>query len=264
MFDLANSVSVDLSRWSSAVCDRFAGAFTSSTSGLWERLVAGELRIVSHATSGLHAVLRLRAVPVRERIELSLPKRHVLEVILSGTPQKCVGFELGLAPSSVSSLGSLALRDLGVNCPIGRAPLALATLVTANVLRQVMVTEWRLVPDLADHFEIRLTHPQHALPAILSCAERQVASFILEGLLHTEIARRRQRSARTVANQVHSVFCKLEVSGRFQLLRTVVARCAAPTSSLEALSGRTHAALAELGRRQRPDSFQLLPSRIDH
>jgi DNA-binding CsgD family transcriptional regulator len=56
--------------------------------------------------------------------------------------------------------------------------------------------------------------PPPALPETLSAAEREVAVALLEGLSNSEIAVARRTSARTVANQVGSLFRKLGVRSR--------------------------------------------------
>ena len=64
--------------------------------------------------------------------------------------------------------------------------------------------------------------PEAELPAELSAAERAVVQAVLEGLSNAEIARLRGTSLNTVANQLRSVFSKLDVSSRFELTE----RCA--------------------------------------
>lgn len=59
--------------------------------------------------------------------------------------------------------------------------------------------------------------PEAELPAELSAAERAVVQAVLDGLSNAEIARRRGTSLNTVANQLRSVFAKLDVSSRFEL-----------------------------------------------
>jgi DNA-binding CsgD family transcriptional regulator len=56
------------------------------------------------------------------------------------------------------------------------------------------------------------------LAETLSPVESEVATFILAGLTNAEIARRRGTSVRTVANQVASLFRKLGVGSRLELL----------------------------------------------
>jgi DNA-binding NarL/FixJ family response regulator len=55
------------------------------------------------------------------------------------------------------------------------------------------------------------------LPAELSPAEREVMLLVLDGVSNAEIARRRGRSARTIANQIAACYKKLGVSSRLEL-----------------------------------------------
>jgi DNA-binding CsgD family transcriptional regulator len=63
--------------------------------------------------------------------------------------------------------------------------------------------------------------PQVNLPG-LSAAESQVAGLLLEGRTHDEIAKSRGTSRRTVANQIASIYKKLGVSSRAELLLSVM------------------------------------------
>jgi DNA-binding CsgD family transcriptional regulator len=54
--------------------------------------------------------------------------------------------------------------------------------------------------------------------ASLTPAESAVAAHLLEGRTNAEIARLRRTSARTVANQVGSVYRKLGVTSRLELV----------------------------------------------
>ena len=60
--------------------------------------------------------------------------------------------------------------------------------------------------------------PPAAALARLTPSEREVAALAAEGLSSQEIAARRQRSARTVENQLAAIFRKLEVGSRAELL----------------------------------------------
>ena len=51
----------------------------------------------------------------------------------------------------------------------------------------------------------------------LTAAEHEVAFYAAAGLSNAEIAARRQRSPRTVANQLASVYRKLDVGSRAEL-----------------------------------------------
>ena len=56
-----------------------------------------------------------------------------------------------------------------------------------------------------------------AAPVPLTGAEREVLDLLLRGLSNAEIAARRHRSGRTVANQVASLLAKHGVHGRAEL-----------------------------------------------
>ena len=62
--------------------------------------------------------------------------------------------------------------------------------------------------------------PHLRSPALdtLTEAEAEVAKAILDGLCDTEIATRRGTSLSTVRNQISSVFDKLDVNSRFELV----------------------------------------------
>jgi DNA-binding NarL/FixJ family response regulator len=65
------------------------------------------------------------------------------------------------------------------------------------------------------------------LPEALSPVERDVTLAILEGLSNAAIAARRRTSERTVANQMASIFRKLDVSSRRELLTRLTSGAAA-------------------------------------
>jgi DNA-binding CsgD family transcriptional regulator len=59
--------------------------------------------------------------------------------------------------------------------------------------------------------------PQTVVVSAPTTAEREVLRLLLEGFSNAEIAQRRGRSLRTVANQVGSIFRRLDVKSRFEL-----------------------------------------------
>jgi DNA-binding NarL/FixJ family response regulator len=65
--------------------------------------------------------------------------------------------------------------------------------------------------------------PERALAKELSCAEFAVVRSFIEGDCYATIARRRGTSERTVANQIASIFRRLHVSGRAELLSRLFA-----------------------------------------
>jgi DNA-binding CsgD family transcriptional regulator len=64
----------------------------------------------------------------------------------------------------------------------------------------------------------RLPATEVRSPGKLSDAEREVARLVVEGLTNGAIAERRGTSLRTVANQLASIFRKLDVRSRSELV----------------------------------------------
>ncbi len=63
--------------------------------------------------------------------------------------------------------------------------------------------------------------PEVQTPSGLSAAEREVTRAVVEGQSNKEIAVKRSTSPYTVANQLRSIYAKLGVSNRLEL----IARC---------------------------------------
>lgn len=75
---------------------------------------------------------------------------------------------------------------------------------------------WRLA-GLDDVALLEWPTSAPATPDGLTEAEREVLALVREGLSNAEIARRRGRSVRTVANQIASIFAKCGVRSRAEL-----------------------------------------------
>lgn len=119
---------------------------------------------------------------------LSPRERVVVESLREGVALKVVALELAIAPSTVSMHVASAARKLGLD---GR----LALVRGAGVDGATLVDR---LPGLAP-------------------GERAVAELALLGLTNAEIGARRRTSARTVANQLATVYRKLGVGSRAEL-----------------------------------------------
>jgi DNA-binding CsgD family transcriptional regulator len=88
--------------------------------------------------------------------------------------------------------------------PMLRAPAGLAVEVFELGEKTFAVLEWPL--------------EGHRTPAVLRPAERDILDLVLAGLSNAEIAGRRRRSVRTVAHQVDTIYRRLGVGSRQELL----------------------------------------------
>jgi DNA-binding NarL/FixJ family response regulator len=179
--------------------------------GEWEALVSGRWSLVDRFDSdGRRFVVAVRNDPAHtDPRGLTERERQIVEFLGLGHTTKQIAYRLGLSPSSVDNAIAAAQTKLGLPSrvqlgaffsPAGlRAKLAEVALAG----EQLLVGSYPLVR--AEAMEV------------LSEAERHVAALIVGGSTNAHIARIRESSERTVANQVQSIFSKLGVRSRLEL-----------------------------------------------
>lgn len=200
---------------------------------LWPRLCSGKLVITAHSASAESCELRLRCRPAGLRSALRHADGELLAALLAGECQKNFAIDRGVSPSSISNLARRCLRRIGTDCTLTHAPLGLALVATAYRATFTQVMAVIQAPRSADEeWIVSMPRSDAALLPRLSAAEYEVARLAMEGVLHEDIAARRQRSGRTVANQLRSIGMKLGVSGRFRWIDLSVRSGAALARSL--------------------------------
>jgi DNA-binding NarL/FixJ family response regulator len=65
--------------------------------------------------------------------------------------------------------------------------------------------------------------PDVQIPKGLTPAEEDVVRAVLDGHSNAHIARMRRTSSNTVANQLRSIYSKLRISGRLELIKRCIA-----------------------------------------
>jgi DNA-binding CsgD family transcriptional regulator len=194
-----------------------------SLSELWFALTTGKLTIVSSGCSERECFLKLCRLPEHARFFLAPRHRSILLRVLAGESQKSLAIELELAFSTIAVTGSHSLAAMGAPVSVSRAPLLLALAAHAATgvpLPPALLT--RTADCAGDEFLLIAQRPDRELAPSLSAAERDVLRALIEGRTHAEIAARRRRSKRTVANQLSSIFRKLRVRGRAELVGKLV------------------------------------------
>jgi DNA-binding CsgD family transcriptional regulator len=149
---------------------------------VWQALVGGEASLVERFDGGKRYYVLLENAPSR-RAHRALTRQEIEIVRLAarGLPVKLAAYGLGLSSARVSA----ALAD------------AAAKLGLPSRLHLV-----RAASQLVDTPRARVD------PAMLTNAEREIFELVRMGLSNAEIARRRGRSVRTVANQLASILQK--------------------------------------------------------
>lgn len=182
-------------------------ALHGSSVALWPALLDGRYTIADRfERSGERYVVAFRndttAAPLNRLTPL---ERTVVEGIGNGVMEKVLAIDLGLSVPRVSNLLSGALRKLRLASAIELSLVASSsTFVTLDddLLGRHIVGAFRLQRQAAEVFES------------LTPTERAVTADLLRGLSNREIAARRNRSERTIANQVASVLDKMKVGSR--------------------------------------------------
>jgi DNA-binding NarL/FixJ family response regulator len=68
-----------------------------------------------------------------------------------------------------------------------------------------------------EYLNLSMPVPEWDMPEALTDAERAVTLAVLRGATNDQVARERRTSARTIANQLTSIFAKLGVTSRIEL-----------------------------------------------
>lgn len=179
---------------------------------LWQGLVAGEWSLVDHWESGGRRYL----AAYRNRPELRDPRAltprecATLKYLALGASNKDIAFALGLPAGTVSSSVTKVMKKLGVKRRVDLALLADPSRMD------------RLDLPVADR-EVGVlsvdARPHGVAAEALSIVELEVTSYVARGWSNERIARERQVSPRTIANQLRSIYQKLGITSRSQLVR---------------------------------------------
>jgi DNA-binding NarL/FixJ family response regulator len=187
----------------------------TAPAALLEGLIAGAWSVAAEFDGNgcLYLVVRGNAPETRAARALTALERQMLERVALGQSNKFVSYELGIAQSCVSAYLSSARVKLGLR--------SRAELVQLMLLGRLGSSELRadaFCVEAGESVVLRVMREQGTAPATLTSSERCVFRAILDGRSNAEIAVSRGRSLRTVANQVASVFRKLAISSRAELV----------------------------------------------
>jgi DNA-binding NarL/FixJ family response regulator len=199
---------------------------------IWQGVLAGRWSLVAQFDRDGHRyfVARKNDAAGPRVSPLSERERQIVAYASLGHSNKLIAYEFGLCSSTIAAQLTSAARKLGVSsrkvllhafAVLGGGAAEGGSSGTVNsppVVRRddpaVRVT--RLLHDGQGLAVIRMTLAPK-LPTSLTAAEQAVATLVIEGLSNAAIAAHRSTSVRTVANQLRSIYAKLNVGSRRQL-----------------------------------------------
>ncbi len=141
---------------------------------------------------------------------LTRRERQIAELVGLARPSKEVAYLFGISVSAVNNAISRIRRKLGIST---REELAafFAPGGLRSHLTQIRQGERSLLVGSYGHFDTSCLER-------LTDAEREIAGLLLQGATIRAIARHRNRSENTVANQIKAIYTKLGVSSRLELV----------------------------------------------
>lgn len=216
-----------------------AGAFSDAETGEpatprrptredWNDLVAGRHSVVDEYTEHLRArhYVLLKNPPAIERARrLSAREAAAIETFARTASSVDISTELGVAESTVRQYLRSAMMKLGIR---HRSELLQIAFALDLVRRKTTASNLRPPTRPAHHPTLRELDedlsilsiplvPSSRVTSHLTDAEREICRFVMLGWSSEHIAKHRDTSERTVANQLASIFRKLEITDRFEL-----------------------------------------------
>ncbi|HEY3252379.1 MAG TPA: helix-turn-helix transcriptional regulator [Polyangiaceae bacterium] len=189
----------------------------------WAGLCSGRLRIVRYVQDSYQTSLYLEERRADDALRWAIRERplSILERVLAGQSLNYISLDLSLSCSTISAEFKVAMRALGLQARLSGLPLFLPQLWHAARIHANDPPRVRPGWDGKGATKVSLPRPDLILPTFLSPAELQVCAMLLQGSTHAEIANERGTSLRTTANQIASIFGKLKVSGRLELVTSL-------------------------------------------
>jgi DNA-binding NarL/FixJ family response regulator len=186
---------------------------------VWHHHLRGRLHASSERAGSKRILLISRAGRGDSGLEIGSQDAAVLTRILSGEAQKAVASDLGLSPSTVSGRYVRALGKLDLTPDTIPLALILAAQAAAcgSSIAPARAAFFQAERQL--YFVVSIARPELTHVVELTCAEQEVARWIVEGCSRVEIANRRKTSVYTVNRQFSRVFSALRITGRFALIR---------------------------------------------
>lgn len=183
--------------------------FGSITQTLWGILAHGSWSLISGQGGVGRRLMFACANPpgMRDPRALSERERAVAERAAFGCANKVIAYELGIDETTVGALLTRVRRRLRVKSRAELVRSVRALIETPCELRDVggQLVAFCEAPSGARELQG------------VTASERKVAELAASGCSNREIAARRGTSARTVANQLASIYAKLGVQSRAQL-----------------------------------------------
>ena len=184
-------------------------------------LLAGDWSVVDSNREGaeLRILLRTGAVSISAR------EHDVIHAVLSGETDRAISERMGITRQCVCGHLGNGLEKMGLQSRFAALQTWRAlTEVEKGRAGRAQIAEVKVGSETLLSIRCPIA-PRPEMEVRLSNAETNVAWLISDGQSNREIAFTRGTAERTVANQVASLFTKLELSRRFDVAQFVLGLC---------------------------------------
>jgi DNA-binding CsgD family transcriptional regulator len=185
--------------------------------GVWREIVEGSLSVADSFVEADQVFLIVERLP---KLHAVRPRNvETLQRVLLADAQKVVSVDLGVSASTVASRAKRELASIGVRTVPSKIPAILFVVARASQggCGESVACSSEFEASGRRYFALTVVLPR-AFAVALSPAIQDVVRLRIEGRTHAEIARIRQTSRRTIANQLATAFHRLGKSGRCGLL----------------------------------------------
>jgi DNA-binding NarL/FixJ family response regulator len=194
----------------------------SDVGGFWQAFLEGRFRSGSQwiGPDRSYVLAQVATESGTPRCALNRIETAVLVRVLCGEQQKLIAMELGIGCSTASKWYAHAVAKLGLNGRPIASPIVIAAQAWAMGREPALDARVATVEHGGSTF-LLISVPRPRIPqgTPLTPAEREVAALLVDGGSRQEIALCRGSSVQTVASHVRGLFSKLEIVGRYALIR---------------------------------------------
>jgi DNA-binding NarL/FixJ family response regulator len=223
-------------------------------SSVWTELISGRTRIVqAGATQTLHYVQLAVSSGASASRKLNARQIAIFERILLGQTPKVVAMDMECSPSTIATAIGDCLRTLGFTGGGNRIP-AILVLVFHALRGRARCSDVRVdrLSGASRGVQMSSARLELQIKNQVSASELSVVALLIDGNSCTEIAALRGTSVRTIANQLASVYQKLRVSGRMELLCHLITSPKSPDAANQDLAVGDQRVSELVGDQRRP------------
>lgn len=196
--------------------------------GHWEDVLGGRLAVVGCFTHERRhfVVCETRDTKERRAVALSRVERDLVHGTLQGRARPDIATELELESTTLPFRLGGALRKLGLGSQARRLPLPIVLLALhyARVVELGAPASGALVRHGTRYVVMSFRELDPNSLVALSKTERMVAAGFARGESYQAIAAGSGKSACTVGNQLSTIYKKLRLRGRYELIRAWAAQ----------------------------------------